>query len=59
MDKVKKKKSTVGLQKIQKPIKALIHELEILIKNVKVARGGWGDLRGCDSVEGQKMAWRI
>lgn len=42
------------LRKIQKPVRALIHELNSCkgkMKKVKVTDGRGGDLRGCESVE--------
>lgn len=51
-----KKMSIVGLQKIQKPIKALMYELESSKgkTEVRVAGGREGDLRGCQ----QRRRWR-
>lgn len=51
MSKVKIK-SSVDLQKTQKPIRALKHELESSkgeMKKVKVVGGRGGDMRGCKS----------
>ena len=54
MDKVKKKKVNCRFAENPEPIKALIRELEISVKSVKVARGSWGDLRAATRWRGRR-----